>query len=84
MENLKQIDICTNTVDSGIVEETLSDLILNVVILIPCNKGRPVWKFTCNYIIKEFGNYDITHTLIETSLSRFSDKRKYKEHQMFL
>ena len=42
MENLKQIDICTNTVDSGIVAETLNDLILNVVISIPCNKGRPV------------------------------------------
>ena len=84
MENVKQIDICTNTVDSGIVAETFSDLILNVAISIPCNKGRPVWNFTCNYIIKEFGNYDITHTLIETSLSRFSDKRKYKERKMFL
>ena len=67
---------CTNTINSEIAEETSDDLILNGIKSIHCNKKRLDSSSIFNYVNKELGNFDITHTLIETSLSKLTDDGK--------
>lgn len=67
---------CKNTINSEIAEETSDDLILNGIKSIHCNKKRLDSSSIFNYVNKELGNFDITHTLIEISLSKLTDDEK--------
>ena len=69
MASLEPIDICTNSIESVIVYETLDDFILNVITSIRNNKKRPDSNSIFEYINRELRNSDITHTRVETRLS---------------
>ena len=69
MAHLESIDTCTNSIKSVISNETLDDLILNIIISIRNNKKRPDSNSIFEYINRELKNSDITHTLVDTRLS---------------
>ena len=69
MAHLESIDTCTNSIKSVIFNETLDDLILNVIISIRNNKKRPDSNSIFEYTNRGLKNSDITHTLVDTSLS---------------
>ena len=69
MTYLESIDTCTNSIKSVISNETLDDLILNIIISIRNNKRRPDSNPIFEYTNRGLKNSDITHTLVDTRLS---------------
>ena len=83
MANLKSIDTCTNSIESVIADETLVDLILNVMLSIRNNKKRLDSISIFEHISREVRNPDITHTLVETRLSLLTVDGKLEIKYLF-